>query len=148
MESADKSSKSSKSESSKSESSKSEPPSPITLTSTDRALCWKFRDLYLSCLASNFSQDQFHNEIKAGIIPEKLRSEECNGLRAEMYAKCPLSWVRLNDKCNNFQVCLSLTFYFYHYHYHKSEHFEKKFRGDKLREYQMKKLTEIGAQPL
>lgn len=63
----------------------------------DRETCWKVRDFYLSCLSTSFSAEQLFEslkiEVNAEIIPKSLRSEECNRLKAEMYEKCPQSWV-------------------------------------------------------
>lgn len=68
--------------------------------SKDRETCWKARDFYFSCLAASFSPQDLYNSLKDGgtvsesdIIPKGLRSEECNKLKAEMYEKCPKSWV-------------------------------------------------------
>ena len=75
------------------------------MTNTEeRQLCWKIRDFYLTCLSSSFTPEELYESLKTAnsragddkeIIPIELRSENCNKLREEMYAKCPLSWVTL-----------------------------------------------------
>lgn len=74
---------------------------PAITSSEDRETCWKAREFYFSCLAASFSPQDLYNSLKDGgvaakesdIIPKNLRSEECNKLKAEMYEKCPESWV-------------------------------------------------------
>ena len=100
-------------------------PTPMT-GSKNREICWKARDLYLACLNTRVTSDDFYNAIKkspssqsSAIIPtdQLAGTEECTVIRDEMYSKCPESWVNQaktkQECCTKIRllICLLLCFF-------------------------------------